>query len=155
MRVLELAGDPGSLGEAHGRSAGGMIRAYLADRLALSGDSLWSGQTADADTILQLAGSTVELFESAYIFNDFYAAPDYDRGGVVTTTASSTGRWSINRILDSGFRFFVRAGDGTLLAMSSPGGFASAKDATKAIDELKEAITKAKVTTKKSDRKDK
>src|SRR3712207_1522116 len=56
------------------------------------------------------AGSTVELFESAYIFNDFYASPDYDNGGTVKTTASSTGRWSLNRILDSGFRFYVRAG---------------------------------------------
>lgn len=56
------------------------------------------------------AGATVALYESAYVFNDFYPAPDYDRGGVVTTTASSSGKWSLNRILDSGFRFYVKAG---------------------------------------------
>src|SRR5689334_18788925 len=35
------------------------------------------------------AGSTVALYESAYVFNDFYPAPDHDRGGdaKITTTA--------------------------------------------------------------------
>ncbi|PRY31536.1 lamin tail domain-containing protein [Pseudosporangium ferrugineum] len=56
------------------------------------------------------AGSTVELYESAYVFNDFYASPDYNRGGFVTTTASASGQWSLSRILDSGFRFYVKAG---------------------------------------------
>ncbi|MFI5494733.1 lamin tail domain-containing protein [Actinoplanes sp. NPDC051859] len=58
------------------------------------------------------AGSTVELYESAYKFNAFYPSPDYDRGAgtYITTTANSSGRWTLNRILDSGFRFYVRAG---------------------------------------------
>ena len=56
------------------------------------------------------AGATVELYESAYVFNDFYAAPDYDHGGHVTTIASSTGRYTLSRMLDSGFRFYVVAG---------------------------------------------
>ena len=56
------------------------------------------------------AGATVELYESAYVFNDFYAAPDYDHGGHVSTIASSTGRYALSRMLDSGFRFYVVAG---------------------------------------------
>ena len=56
------------------------------------------------------AGATVELYESAYVFNEFYRSPDYSRGGYVTTTASSTGRYSLSRVLDSGFRFYVEAG---------------------------------------------
>jgi uncharacterized protein YegP (UPF0339 family) len=51
---------------------------------------------------------------------------------------------------DGKFRFFVRNGEGKLLAMSSPTGFASEKDASKAIDELKEAVKSAKVTHGKS-----
>ncbi len=56
------------------------------------------------------AGATVELYESAYIFNDFYKSPDYDHGGYVTTIASGNGTYTLSRILDSGFRFYVVAG---------------------------------------------
>jgi uncharacterized protein YegP (UPF0339 family) len=45
---------------------------------------------------------------------------------------------------DDKFRFFVRDGEGKLLAMSGPGGFATPKDAEAAIDHLKEVISKAK-----------
>lgn len=83
MRVLELQGDPGSLGETHGSAAGEMIRAYLADRLALSGDSLWSGQTADADTILKLADSTVEHHRA-------YSGPLFEEMTAMATTAGIT-----------------------------------------------------------------
>jgi hypothetical protein len=55
------------------------------------------------------AGATVELYESAYVFNDFAPSPDYDHGGFVTTIASSTGRYTLSRLLDSGFRFYVVA----------------------------------------------
>jgi hypothetical protein len=55
------------------------------------------------------AGSTVALYESAYVFNDFYPSPDYTHGGYVTTTASSAGRYTLSRDLDSGFRFYVVA----------------------------------------------
>lgn len=54
---------------------------------------------------------------------------------------------------DGKFRFFVRSSDGKLLAMSSPGGFATEKDAAKAIDELKDVLGKAKVTAAKKDTK--
>lgn len=56
---------------------------------------------------------------------------------------------------DGKFRFFVRDGDGKLLAMSGPGGFESTKDAQASIDQLKTVISKAKVTTVKKDDKDK
>jgi hypothetical protein len=56
------------------------------------------------------AGSTVALYESAYVFNDFYPSPDYSNGGYVTTTASGSGQYTLTRVLDSGFRFYVMAG---------------------------------------------
>ena len=56
---------------------------------------------------------------------------------------------------DGKFRFFVRNADGKLLAMSSPSGFASEKDAKEAINDLKDVIRTAKVTTKKADKADK
>jgi hypothetical protein len=55
------------------------------------------------------AGSTVALYESAYVYNDFYASPDFDHGGYVTTIASSAGRYTLSRNVDSGFRFYVMA----------------------------------------------
>ncbi|GAA3350601.1 hypothetical protein GCM10020358_77170 [Amorphoplanes nipponensis] len=55
------------------------------------------------------AGATVELYESAYVFNDFYKAPNYTNGGFVSTTASASGTYSLSRDLDSGFRFYVVA----------------------------------------------
>lgn len=53
------------------------------------------------------ANATVELYESAYIFDDFYPAPDHSTGGLVTTKATSAGTYSIVRLIDSGFRFYV------------------------------------------------
>src|SRR5262245_55739908 len=49
---------------------------------------------------------------------------------------------------DDKFRFFVRDGDGKLLAMSSPGGFATEKEAEAAVERLKDLIGKAKVVSK-------
>ncbi|MFI7601162.1 lamin tail domain-containing protein [Actinoplanes sp. NPDC049681] len=56
------------------------------------------------------AGATVALYESAYVWNDFYPSPDYTNGGTISTTANSSGKWSLSRIVDSGFRFYVMAG---------------------------------------------
>lgn len=53
---------------------------------------------------------------------------------------------------DDKFRFFVRDGEGKLLAMSGPGGFATQKDAETAIDHLKAVVAKAKVNVKKDDK---
>ena len=55
---------------------------------------------------------------------------------------------------DGRFRFFIRNSDGKLLAMSSPPrGFASEKEATKAVEELRAAVKSAKVTVGKSKKK--
>ena len=53
------------------------------------------------------ANATVELYESAYLFNDFYPSPNYSTGGVVTAKATSAGKYTIVRTIDSGFRFYV------------------------------------------------
>lgn len=59
LRVLEIYGDPTDFGRTHGLECAEMIGAYLADRLGLSGDPTWSGHTADRETILELAKSTL------------------------------------------------------------------------------------------------
>ena len=51
IRVLELEGDPARLGSRHGRAHAGEIRAYAADRLALSAE----GTNFGADELLELA----------------------------------------------------------------------------------------------------
>ena len=57
---------------------------------------------------------------------------------------------------DGKFRFFVRNADDKLLAMSSPGGYATEKDARAALDDLKDVIGKAKIhKTKKEPKKEK
>ena len=63
----------------------------------------------------------------------------------------------ISKGKDDKFRFFVRDHEGKLLAMSSPSGFATPKDAEVAIDHLKEVIGRAKVSVveKKHDNRDK
>jgi hypothetical protein len=75
-----------------------------------------------------------------------------DKGKV---TKGKEGAIEIAEGKDGKFRFFVRDDEGKLLAMSSPGGFASVKDAQKAIDELKDVIKTAKVTVAKKDGKEK
>lgn len=65
--------------------------------------------------------------------------------------ATAAGVVEIGEGKDGKFRFFVRDDEGKLLAMSSPGGFASAKDAQAAVSHLKEVLAKAKVTMVKKD----
>jgi uncharacterized protein YegP (UPF0339 family) len=71
------------------------------------------------------------------------------------TTGSAAGVIEIGEGKDGKYRFFVRNGDGKLLAMSGPGGFASVKDAQEAIADLRAVISTAKVTTLKKTSKDK
>ncbi|GIE94053.1 lamin tail domain-containing protein [Paractinoplanes rishiriensis] len=79
-------------------------------------------------------GSTVYLWEAALKFRtDMYQAPDYDRGGFVSSIAGSNGRFEIRRNQDSGFRWYVESGGlrsnhidvsiraGVTLSLSSPG----------------------------------
>src|SRR5690349_18715244 len=54
--------------------------------------------------------ATVTLIEAAYTFRtDMNPATDYDNGGVVTAKAGADGKYTITRILDSGFVFAVEA----------------------------------------------
>jgi hypothetical protein len=59
---------------------------------------------------------------------------------------SKAGVIEITKGKDDKFRFFVRDGEGKLLAMSGPGGFATPKEAEEAIDRMKEVLAKAKVS---------
>lgn len=55
-------------------------------------------------------GATVQLYETAQVFDDLEAADDWEHGGgPVTARAGSNGRWSIRRLMDSGFFFQVTA----------------------------------------------
>ena len=54
MRVLEIHGDSADFGRTHAAEYAPLTKAYLAERLERAGDALWSGQNADADTILSL-----------------------------------------------------------------------------------------------------
>jgi hypothetical protein len=74
--------------------------------------------------------------------------------GAKTAAPAAAGVIEIGEGKDGKFRFFVRDGEGKLLAMSGPGGFASAKDAEAAVRELKEVVSRAKVTILKKGSKD-
>lgn len=65
-------------------------------------------------------------------------------------TKAGVGTIEVNEGKDGKFRFFVRNADGKLIAMSGPGGFATDKEAAKAVDELREVINAAKVSTGKA-----
>jgi len=68
-----------------------------------------------------------------------------DKKDVKDKKDSTAGVIEITQGKDEKYRFFVRDGDGKLLAMSGPGGFATAKEAEAAIDHLKDIVAKAKV----------
>jgi isopenicillin-N N-acyltransferase like protein len=59
LRVLEIYGDPTDFGRIHGAECASLIRAYLEERLGLSGDATWAGRQAQADTVLSLAETTL------------------------------------------------------------------------------------------------
>ena len=77
-------------------------------------------------------------------------AKKVDKAGKDTKAKKETpakgGVIEISKGKDDKYRFFVRDGDGKLLAMSGPGGFATVKEAEDAIDLLKETVAKAKVS---------
>jgi isopenicillin-N N-acyltransferase-like protein len=91
MRVIEMAGSPAALGEAHGSTLGQPIRAYLADRLELSGDPFWSGRVAEASTVLSLAEKTLDHHEAfdADLYLEMTAMAD--AAGITTAEAVVVG----------------------------------------------------------------
>jgi hypothetical protein len=53
-------------------------------------------------------GATVQLYETAMVFDDLEPADDWaNGGGPVTATADPSGHWRLQRVLDSGFYFQV------------------------------------------------
>jgi hypothetical protein len=76
---------------------------------------------------------------------DKKAGKEDSKGAVIEVTEGKDGK----------FRFFVRNAEGKLLAMSSPGGFATAKEAEKAVEDLKDVMRTAKVTHGKSKKEEK
>jgi hypothetical protein len=55
-------------------------------------------------------GATVQLYETAIVFDDLEPADDWEHGGgPLTATADSSGHWQLQRLLDSGFYFQVEA----------------------------------------------
>jgi uncharacterized protein YegP (UPF0339 family) len=78
---------------------------------------------------------------------------DKDKEGKKTMKAAAAGVIEIGEGKDGKFRFSVRNADGKYLAGSAA--YATEKDAREAIEELKEVISKAKVTHKAKTDKDK
>lgn len=59
LRVLEIYGNPADFGRAHGTECQPLIRAYLDERLGLSGNATWAGRSVRAETVLDLAEATL------------------------------------------------------------------------------------------------
>jgi uncharacterized protein YegP (UPF0339 family) len=70
------------------------------------------------------------------------AVPD---AAVVAQDKSKGPHINVTEGKDGKYRFTVRSGEGKLLAMSGPTGYASEKDALKAIEDLKTALKTAKI----------
>ena len=64
LRILDLAGSPGEMGLAHGRTHADEIRAYAADRVTLAGSPRWSGSEIDAGAVLEIARSCLPAHAS-------------------------------------------------------------------------------------------
>jgi isopenicillin-N N-acyltransferase-like protein len=78
LRVLEIYGDPSDFGRIHGTECKAMIRAYLDERLGLSGDATWAGREAPVDTVLSLAERTLPHHReySPTLFEEMLALAD-------------------------------------------------------------------------------
>jgi uncharacterized protein YegP (UPF0339 family) len=80
------------------------------------------------------------------------AAPAQDKKDVkkdAKGSKSAAGVIEINEGKDGKFRFVIRDGDGKLLAMSGPTGYATREDAGKAVETLKAVLPGAKVAPPK------
>ncbi len=83
-------------------------------------------------------------------------APAQDKKDTKKDTKAAKGGGSIevNEGKDGKYRFTIRDGDGKLLAMSGPTGFATKDDAVKALENLKTVLPTAKVAEPKDVKKD-
>ena len=64
LRVLDLAGSPAAMGDAHGTAYAAEIRASAAERGRLAGSGDWSGGSLDRDGVLALAEDCIPAHEA-------------------------------------------------------------------------------------------
>ncbi|MDG2907864.1 MAG: C45 family autoproteolytic acyltransferase/hydrolase [Acidimicrobiales bacterium] len=64
LRVLDLAGSPAAMGDAHGTAYADEIRAYADERVRLAGSGDWSGGSLDRDGVLALAEDCIPAHEA-------------------------------------------------------------------------------------------
>lgn len=84
---------------------------YAASTPTLTGPDLRVGYGPVDLSGTATPGATVQLYETAIVFDDLQPADDWaNGGGPVTATADASGHWRLRRILDSGFYFQVASG---------------------------------------------
>lgn len=78
LRVLEIYGDAGDFGRAHGSTCRDMIRKYLETRIALTAQERWSGGVVDRDLIIETAEETLPHHEeySPRLYEEMVAMAD-------------------------------------------------------------------------------
>lgn len=64
IRLLELAGSPEAMGDAHGRAHADEIRHYARGRVDLVADGLWSGGPLPSGSVLELAEACLPAHEA-------------------------------------------------------------------------------------------
>ena len=64
IRVLDLAGSPEAIGDAHGRAHAAEIRRYARDRVDLVAEGLWSGGPLEQGAVLELAEACLPAHEA-------------------------------------------------------------------------------------------
>src|SRR3954467_2274897 len=83
---------------------------YAATAPTLAGPGLRVGYGPVELSGTAAPGATVQLYETAIVFDDLEPADDWQNGGgPPTPTAEANGHWQIQRLLDSGFYFQVVA----------------------------------------------
>ena len=78
LRVLEVYGDSGDFGRAHGSTCREMIHKYLDTRIALTAQERWSGGVVDRDLIIETAAQTLPHHEeySPSLYEEMVAMAD-------------------------------------------------------------------------------
>jgi Lamin Tail Domain len=95
---------------ALGSALMGANPAMAATTPTLTGPTSVNGWTWATMTGTARAGATVTLYEAAYVFRtDMAPAEQFFPEDIVQTTADSSGRFTLRRRLDSGFRFQAEA----------------------------------------------
>ena len=64
LRVLDVAGSPGDMGAAHGRTHTDEIRAYATERLRIVASGAWTGAPLSRADVLDIADSMIPAHES-------------------------------------------------------------------------------------------